>query len=308
MPFADDVRAGLSARPKTLPAKYFYDDLGSLLFEAITLLPEYYLTRAETGIFRAHSQAIIDLVQPARFVELGSGSALKTRILLDAALKRQAGLHYAAIDISKSALESAARALEAEYPALTVQSYPFDYKDGLRQISRTGGGRTLALFLGSNIGNFEPPEAERLMQQIRAVLHPGDGLLLGTDLKKDPSTLEAAYADSLGVTAAFNLNVLARINRELGGTFDVRAFRHKAFYDAAAGRVEMHLVSQQQQRCAVESINLDVTFAQGETIHTESSYKFDANDIARIAAASNFALEKTWTDGRGWFACSLLRA
>lgn len=306
MPFADDVRAGLSAQPKTLPAKYFYDDLGSVLFEAITLLPEYYLTRAETQIFRAHGQAMIDAVQPLRLIELGSGSAIKTRILLDAALRRHPHLHYTAVDISKTALESAARALESEYPTLTVQSYPFDYKEGLQQISKSPAGKSLALFLGSNIGNFEPPEAQALLQSIRAVLQPGDGLLLGTDLKKDPAILEAAYDDALGVTAAFNRNVLARINRELGGSFDLRTFRHRAFYNAAPGRIEMHLESVAQQRCHIRALDLALSFAQGETIHTESSYKFDEHDITKLAAGSGFKLESMWLDESRLFACNLL--
>ncbi|HLW37413.1 MAG TPA: L-histidine N(alpha)-methyltransferase [Candidatus Eremiobacteraceae bacterium] len=308
MPFAEDVRAGLTARPKTLPAKYFYDDLGSTLFEAITLLPEYYLTRAETQIFRTHGQAMIDLVQPVRLVELGSGSAIKTRILLDAALRRNATLHYTAIDISRTALEAAARALEAEYPALTVQSYPFDYNEGLRQIAKAPAGRTLALFLGSNIGNFEPPEAVRLLQSIRAVLQSGDALLLGTDLKKDAVTLEAAYDDPQGVTAAFNRNVLARINRELGGGFDLRAFRHRARYDARTGRVEMHLESAASQRIAIRQLDLEIGFEPGETIWTESSYKFDTQDVTALASAANFRFEQAWLDEAGSFACNLLRA
>jgi len=308
MPFGEDVRAGLSARPKTLPAKYFYDDLGSTLFEAITLLPEYYLTRAETEIFRRSGQEIIDLVGPARLVELGSGSAVKTRILLDAALARHPALHYTAIEISKSALEAAARALETEYPGLTVQSYPFEYHEGLQQISKAPAGRTLALFLGSNIGNFEPAEAQRLLRSIRAILQTGDGLLLGTDLKKNASVLEAAYDDPQGVTAAFNVNVLARINRELGGSFDLRAFRHRAHYKAPAGRVEMHLESSRAQRVAIADLQLTVAFEQGETIHTESSYKFDWHDIAQLAAAADLRVVRTWTDEREQFACSVLQA
>ncbi|MDQ6779716.1 MAG: L-histidine N(alpha)-methyltransferase [Candidatus Eremiobacteraeota bacterium] len=306
MPFADDVRAGLSAQPKTLPARYFYDELGSMLFEAITVLPEYYLTRAETEILRSSSTAIIEAADPTRVVELGSGSAIKTRILLEAALRLRPQLHYTAIDISKSALESAARALEAQYPALTVQSFPFEYKEGLGQIAKTAGGKTLALFLGSNIGNFEPPEALNLLRAIRAVLQPGDALLLGTDLKKDASLLEAAYDDPTGVTAAFNKNILARINRELAGTFDVRAFRHRAFYNAQASRVEMHLESEQAKSYRIAAIELHVQFAAGETIHTESSYKFDSESVARMAQDAAFRLGSSWQDEARRFACHLL--
>ena len=309
MPFGDDVRAGLGAQPKTLPAKYFYDDLGSVLFEAICLLPEYYLTRAEAQIFNAHGQEMIDALRPVRLVELGSGSATKTRILLDAAFRRHAQLEYIAIDISKSALESAQEALEAEYPALSVRGYALDYAEGLQLLSDLPSApATLALFLGSNIGNFEPPQAQRLLQSIRAVLQPGDGLLLGTDLKKDRATLEAAYDDPIGLTAAFNLNILARINRELGGEFDLRSFRHRAHYNEQAGRVEMHLQSTCDQRAAIRSLALTAEFRQGETIHTESSYKFDDADISELAAHAGFDVEKTWKDEGGQFACSLLRA
>lgn len=313
MPFADDVRAGLTARPKTLPPKYFYDELGSMLFEAICLLPEYYLTRAESAILTARAAEIMNDVGPARLIELGSGSAVKTRYLIEAGLHQRSALEYSAIDISPSALEATAKALAGEYPGLTVRSYQGDYYEGLRQLPRDGvlpGGRNqtaLALFLGSNIGNFDPPEALRFLRAIRAVLSSGDALLLGTDRKKDRATLEAAYADALGVTAAFNLNILSRINRELGGHFDLHGFSHRAFYDAAAGRVEMHLVSQGVQSAAIDALALDVSFVAGETIWTESSYKFSNDDVLRLARESGFALERVWTDTQERFACNLLR-
>jgi L-histidine Nalpha-methyltransferase len=313
MPFADDVRAGLTARPKTLPPKYFYDELGSTLFEAICLLPEYYLTRAESEILTAHAAEIMNEVGPARLIELGSGSAVKTRYLIEAGLHQRSALEYSAIDISPSALEATAKALSGEYPGLTVRSYEGDYYEGLRQLPRDGvvtAGRrqiALALFLGSNIGNFDPPEALRFLRAIRSVLSSGDALLLGTDRKKDRAMLEAAYADALGVTAAFNLNILSRINRELGGHFDLHGFSHRAFYDEAAGRVEMHLVSQSTQRVAVDMLGLDVSFIAGETIWTESSYKFSNDDILRMAQESGFALERVWSDSQARFACNLLR-
>jgi L-histidine Nalpha-methyltransferase len=313
MPFADDVRAGLTAKPKTLPPKYFYDELGSALFEAICALPEYYLTRAESEILTERATEIMVAVGPARLVELGSGSAVKTRYLIEAGLRHERALEYSAIDISPSALEATAKALTSEYPNLTVRAYEGDYYEGLRQLPRDGGltsGRhhpTLALFLGSNIGNFDPPEALRFLRAIRAVLAVGDALLLGTDLKKDRATLEAAYADALGVTAAFNLNILARVNRELGGHFDLGTFGHRAFYDETAGRVEMHLVSARDQRVAIDALSLDLSFVAGETIWTESSYKFSNEDVVRLARASGFELEREWTDGQNRFACSLLR-
>lgn len=313
MPFALDVRAGLTARPKTLPAKYFYDRLGSALFEAICLLPEYYLTRAESEILTARAGEIIAEVEPARIIELGSGSAVKTRHLIEAGLRVRKALHYSAIDISRSALEATAKALTAEYPGLTVRTFEGEYYEGLRHLSRDGSPpaasheRSLALFLGSNIGNFDPPEALKLLRAIRGVLSAGDALLLGTDLKKDRATLEAAYDDSLGVTASFNLNVLARINRELGGGFDLSGFRHHAFYNEREGRVEMHLRSVHDQIVRIEALSLDVAFIAGETIHTESSYKFSGDDVKALAQASGFGLERAWIDAAGRFGCNLLR-
>lgn len=317
--FAEEVRDGLTLPRKTLPSKYFYDDLGSMLFEAICLLPEYYLTRAEAEIFNTHADAIVNAARPERLIELGSGSAVKTRILLDAVLRRRSHLEYVAIDISQSALESTAKALEGEYPGLTVRRYHNDYLEGLKRLAHDSAARStaghtaapngpaLALFLGSNIGNFEPAAAHDFLQSIRAVLAPGDRLLLGTDLRKDAAILEAAYDDALGVTAAFNLNLLARINRELSGDIDVRSFRHLAKYNEGAGRVEMHLQSLRRQTFRIHAINLDVEMAEGETIHTESSHKFSPAEIAELARSADLVFETMWTDKAERFACSLLR-
>jgi L-histidine N-alpha-methyltransferase len=312
MPFADDVRAGLTARPKTLPSKYFYDQLGSAIFEAITLLPEYYLTRAESEILTARADDIISLAQPRRLIELGSGSAQKTRYLIEAGLRRQRNLEYSAIDISQTVLAATADVLRAQYPNLTVHSYQGDYYEGLRALAQAEsasetGHRALALFLGSNIGNFDPPEALRLLRAIRAVLERDDALLLGADRKKDRATLEAAYDDSIGLTAAFNLNIVARINRELGGHFDVRSFHHRAVYNEEYGRVESHLVSTIDQVVTIDALPLDVSFSQGESIHTESSYKFSRDDVERIARDAGFELQNLWTDSEQRFACHLLR-
>jgi L-histidine Nalpha-methyltransferase len=308
MPFGDDVRTGLSAHPKTLPAKYFYDDLGSKLFEAISALPEYYLTRAESEIFASHAQAIVERAHPKRLVELGSGSAVKTRYLIEAALHGGTELGYSAIDISAAALESSSKALRAEYPSLVVRSYQGDYFDGLRWLALAEGasGPTLVLFLGSNIGNFDPPEAVRFLHAIRNLLTPGDALLLGTDLKKDRSVLEAAYDDELGVTAAFNANILGRINRELGGHFILHQFRHRALYNDRASRIEMHLESLVDQTVNIDDLDLHVALTAGETIHTESSYKFSLDDVARMASESGFALDHSWTDKQRRFASNLL--
>ena len=310
MPFADDVRAGLTARPKTLPPKYFYDELGSALFEAICLLPEYYLTRAEAEILTVRAAEIVSLVEPARLVELGSGTALKTRFLIEAGLGRSA-LAYSAIDISETVLLATAKALASQYPTLAVSSYQGDYYDGLRQLSmdqpRQANGQTLALFLGSNIGNFDPPQALRLVRAIRTALRTGDALLLGTDLKKDPAVLEAAYDDAIGLTAAFNRNIHARINRELGGHFNIGKFAHRARYLSDAGRIEMHLESLADQVIAIDALGLSITFGRAETIHTESSYKFSHEDVEQLAHESDFVLERSWTDEAGRFACNLLR-
>jgi L-histidine N-alpha-methyltransferase len=309
MNFAEDVRAGLTDPHKHLPSKYFYDALGSALFEAICDLPEYYLTRAETEILSYNAQAIVDAVgTPLELVELGSGSAIKTRLLIDAVFTRQAQLRYRPIDISKAALDASARSLQHEYPGIVVDGVNADYASGLRLLSRNGSRCTLALFLGSNIGNFNPVEAERTLGMLRSVLEPGDCFLLGADLKKDRRALELAYDDPTGVTAAFNLNLLGRINRELGGEFDLKQFRHRAFYNEEQGRVESHLVSLRRQDVPIKDVGIVAHFEEGETIHTESSYKFDTQSIGRLANATGFDVRATWTDPAHRFADFLLVA
>jgi L-histidine N-alpha-methyltransferase len=307
MDFARDVRSGLSAQNKTLPSKYLYDAVGSALFEAICHLPEYYLTRAETEILSEKAQEIIDSVgTPVELIELGSGSAVKTRFLIDAAFARQERLRYRPVDISTAALDASTRALQREYPGIVVDGINADYLNGLARISRNGARRTLALFLGSNIGNFEPDESERTLTALRSVLEPGDGFLLGADLKKDRETLERAYDDPQGVTAAFSVNVLARINRELGGRFELDSFRHVARWDEGAGRVEMRLVSQVRQDVRIDGLGLVVHFEADESIHTESSYKYDDATIQSLARASGFAIGGKWVDSAGRFADYLL--
>jgi len=309
MSFADEVRAGLAAAPKTLPTKYLYDALGSALFEVICLLPEYYLTRTEASILRANAADIIRAVDGTlEIVELGSGTATKTRLLLDAALARQGSLRYTPIDISRSALDATVEALHAEYPAIEVRPYQTDYFDGLATFSRNGVARALVLFLGSNIGNCDAADAQRTLRAVRNAIQPGDALLLGADMKKDAAVVEAAYNDSLGVTAAFNKNLLLRINRELGGHFDLSAFQHCAFYNAAKGRIEMHLRALGSQRVAIDALEMNVAFADGETIHTESSYKYDAGEIRALAAASGFRLARSWSDRSAAFTSNLLVA
>jgi L-histidine Nalpha-methyltransferase len=312
---ADDVRRGLAHDGrKSLPPKYFYDELGSLLFEAICLLPEYYLTRAEDEIFARHSAEIVEAAAspPARLtlLELGSGSSAKTRRIIEALLGRQDTLTYAPVDISRTALEAGARALAEAYPPLRVVAYAGDYDAALPRLGEAiePASRALVLFLGSNIGNFDRAGARTFLASLRRSLRAGDGLLLGADLRKEGGLLAAAYDDALGVTAAFNLNLLARLNRELGADFDLRSFRHVALYDEAEGRVEMHLESLRPQVINVAGLGLSVRLREGERIHTENSYKYDREELSRLASEAGFALAETWLDEGGRFSSNLFVA
>lgn len=306
---ADDVRNGLTASPKRFLPKYFYDELGSQLFEAICLLPEYYLTRAENEILERYSDEIVNSVAGQKtLVEMGSGSASKTRLIIEALLRRQPELTFIPVDISATALESSSRILLQSYPRLRINAYAADYFAGLQELGKKLKGPTLALFLGSNISNFDRDEALKFLRAMRNVLHRGDALLLGADLKKDPAMLEAAYNDALGVTAAFNLNVLARINRELGGNFNLRAFKHLAFYNEERGRIEIYIESLHSQKVRIGKLDLEVEFSAGEQIHTENSYKYDLTDVARLAKATGFVCSRTWLDSRERFSSSLLFA
>jgi dimethylhistidine N-methyltransferase len=306
---AEDVRKGLSAHPTRFLPKYFYDELGSQLFEAICLLPEYYLTRAENEILKRYSDDIVASISGQKtLVEMGSGSASKTRLIIEALLRRQSELLFMPVDISATALESSSRILLQSYPRLKIEAYAADYFAGLAELGKKPRPRTLALFLGSNISNFDLDEALRFLRALRSVLQKGDALLLGADLKKDPAVLEAAYNDALGVTSAFNLNVLARINRELGGTFDLRAFKHRAFYNEAIGRIEIYIESLADKRVRIEKLDLEIEFAAGELIHTENSYKYDKAGIAQLAVATGFELSHTWLDSQERFSSNLLLA
>lgn len=307
--FSEDVRKGLSAHPKRFLPKYFYDELGSQLFEAICLLPEYYLTRAENEILSRYADQIVASIDGKKtLLEMGSGSASKTRLIIEALLRRQSELLFIPVDISATALESSSRILLQSYPRLRIEAYAADYFAGLSELEKKPRARTLALFLGSNISNFDPDEALRFLKAMRSVLQKGDALLLGADLKKDPAILEAAYNDALGVTSAFNLNVLARINRELAGTFDLRSFQHRAFYNEEIGRIEIYIESLVNQRVRIEKLDLEVEFAAGELIHTENSYKYDKAGIAKLAAQTGFELSRTWLDSQERFSSNLLLA
>ncbi len=306
---AADVRRGLSSKPKRFLPKYFYDQLGSQLFEAICLLPEYYLTRAENEILESYADEIVSSLDGnTTLLEMGSGSASKTRLIIEALLRKQPELLFIPVDISASALDSSSRILLQSYPQLKVEAYAADYFAGLAELGKKPRARTLALFLGSNVSNFDPEEALKFLRALRQVLHEGDALLLGADLKKERRVLEAAYNDALGVTAAFNLNVLARINRELGGNFDLRAFQHRAFYNEAAGRVEIYIESMREQTVAISELKMEVQFGEGEQIHTENSYKYDLSEIARLAGETGFTSAYTWLDQKRQFSSNLLMA
>ncbi|HKR01679.1 MAG TPA: L-histidine N(alpha)-methyltransferase [Pyrinomonadaceae bacterium] len=309
--FADEIRAGLSARPKHLYPKYFYDALGSQLFEAICLLPEYYLTRAENEILSRYADAIVNEVSAEKvtLLEMGSGSASKTRLLIEALLRRQGELLYIPVDISASALETSSRVLLQSYPALRIDAYASDYYDALRALKQEQRpGRTLALFLGSNIGNFDPEEAHTFLRALRGVLREGDALLLGADLRKEARVLEDAYDDPLGVTSSFNLNQLVRINRELGADFDLRAFRHRVIYNEAAGRVEVYIESLREQTVSIRRLGMEIRFAEGERIHTENSHKYDLEGLSELATATGYARARTWLDEREQFSSNLFVA
>jgi dimethylhistidine N-methyltransferase len=307
--FAEDVRRGLSSNPKQLFPKYLYDSLGSRLFDAICHVDEYYPTRAENEILTRHADEIVSAIPDCRtLIELGSGSADKTRSIIEAMLRNQTELLFIPVDISVSALEKSSRALLAAYPALRIEAYAADYLDGLAAMQPLPSGPALMLFLGSNIGNFEKAEALTFLRAIRDMLRPGDALLLGADLKKDRATLEAAYNDALGVTRAFIVNELARINRELGGNFDLWAFGLRSVYNEAAGCVEVYLESLRPQSVTISKLEMSISFAAGEWIHMEHSYKFDLEGLAQMGLETGFRLDRTWLDEQKRFSSNLFRA
>jgi dimethylhistidine N-methyltransferase len=306
----DDVRRGLTARPKTLPPYLFYDAAGSELYERITELPEYYLTRAERRIFATHADAIVAHARgagPLTVVELGAGSASKTELLLRAAVARRARCLYVPIDVSRTALAAARERLHAELPLVEVRPLATTYDLALPALGDTPSPH-LVLFIGSSVGNMADEEASALLDSIRKAL-PGEAfLVLGTDLRKSPDVLRAAYDDASGVTAAFNLNVLARINRELGGHFDLRRFRHVARWNEGESRVEMHLLSTFAQDVAVDALGLRIHFDAGETIHTESCAKYDVPRVERLLARGGFTRVTSYEDREFGFAVHVAAA
>ena len=299
-----DVREGLSRPQKELSPKYFYDARGSRLFEEITRLPEYYLTRAEREILLAHSSAIAAGTHARSLVELGAGSAAKTRILLDALHARRRAMTYVPIDVSADFLDATAVALREEYPTLRVTPVVGDMTSPLELPVQLAQPVLLAL-LGSTIGNFDTEAAIALLQRVRAVMHEEDRFLLGADLRKDAAVLERAYDDSRRVTAAFNRNILHVLNTELGADFVPGCFAHRAIYDRVHHRIEMHLVSRRRQVVHIPDTPL-LTFEAGETIRTEISCKYDRASIDAMCAASGFRVERWLTDSEGRFALALL--
>jgi dimethylhistidine N-methyltransferase len=305
--FAQDVARGLRSKPKRLSSKYFYDEVGSALFDAITRLPEYYLTRAETEILSEWGWQIVRVLDaPLDFLELGSGSAIKTRLLISEALRVQTALRYCPIDISTEAVRASSLALVETYPTLSVRAYAGDYFDVLESHAVRSERKMLAMLMGSNIGNYEPEEANLLLALLGAALRPGDGLLLGADLKKDRATLELAYDDPVGVTAAFDRNMLGRINRELDADFDLRKFEHVVHYDELRGSVDSFLEARERVTARVRAVGMRVTCQAGERIHTESSYKFTDEEIARLGQAAGFRDEAVWHDRAKRFSVHLL--
>jgi dimethylhistidine N-methyltransferase len=302
--FAHDVVTGLMARPKRLSPKYFYDEAGARLFEQITALPEYYPTRAELSILSDNAAAIARFIPDgAALIEFGSGSSKKARVLLAAAPKVSA---YVPVDISSEMLVEEAQALRRDYPKLKVLpveadfTKPFRLPAALSNVPRTG------FFPGSTIGNFEPHEACSFLRHARQILGAGSTLIIGVDLVKDKDALNAAYDDAAGITAKFNLNLLTRINRELGANFDLTSFSHEAFYNSERNRIEMHLASKKRQKVRVAGRTID--FRAGETIHTENSYKYTLESFGALARGAGWTPAAVWTDTNGYFSVQALTA
>ena len=308
--FADDVRSGLGkSGQKELPSKYLYDDVGSALFEVISHLPEYGLTRADERLLRQHADEMVDLVTgPVAVAELGSGSGKKTRWLLEALCRRQPTSYYP-VEISRSALDMCQRELR-DIEAISIVGFEREYLDGLAEVAtyRKPNERLLVLFLGSTIGNFDRPAGVRFLGEVRRTLEPGDFLLLGTDLEKPEEQLLRAYDDELGVTAAFNLNLLTRINRELGANFDLKQFSHVAKINRDARSVEMHLQSRRLQRVKIPAARVTIEFLEGETIWTESSHKYSRMEMFPTAREAGFHCKEQWIDAEWPFAENLLVA
>lgn len=304
----EQIRRGLSDSPRWLPSELLYDDLGSALFEAITHLPEYELTRADLRLLEGHALEVVDaLGGPVDVAELGPGGGRKAKVFLGRALLRQPRIRFVGVDVSMAALAECRRNL-APLEGVEIELVRATYAAGLRQAPRTPGARRLVLFLGSNLSNFDRAGSRAFLREVRAALDPGDALLLATDLDKEPARLLPAYDDALGVTAAFDRNLLVRLNREWGADFDLRAFAHEARWNASERRIEMHLVARRATAARIPRLGLELGFAAGDTIWTESSHRFGLEEIRGWAAATGWRCERQWVDGAWPFAHSLLEA
>lgn len=306
-----EVQRGLLRRPRSLPPWMFYDARGSRIFERITQLPEYYPTRTERNILASCCDAIIaaacpDNSEAVRLVELGAGTASKTTILLVAAARLRSEVLYAPVDVSSDALDVACETIATALPEVCITPIVTNYVTHPPQLE-SFNGTTLGLYIGSSIGNFAPEEARTILRNLRGQLQSGDALLLGVDMVKDEPTLVAAYDDRDGVTAEFNLNMLHRLNRDLGADFDLARFRHRALWNPVESRIEMHLESTRDQYVRIAAASLDVYFAKRERIHTENSYKFTDASIRILLGEAGFQVEQTWTDKRGWYSVTLAR-
>ncbi|MBA3922339.1 MAG: L-histidine N(alpha)-methyltransferase [Nostocaceae cyanobacterium] len=296
-----DVVKGLTQTPKSLSPRYFYDDRGSELFEQICELPEYYLTRTETDILQSCAVQIAQITGKSEIIELGSGSSTKTRILLDAYNQQGYPLHYTPIDISAGILESSAKQLLVEYPSLQVQALAGTYELALQQLAPKQLPSRTICFIGSTLGNLNPQECDVFFSQITGALKVGEFFLLGVDLQKPQEILTAAYNDSQGVTAAFNLNILEHLNRQFDGNFDTSQFTHKAFYNEIKHQIEMHLVSGLEQTVQLKALDLTINFTAGETILTEISRKFHLDTLKTELQARGLTPLQVWTDPNQWF-------
>ena len=305
----DEVWRGLRKRPRSLVPWMLYDAEGSRLFECITTLPEYYPTRTERDILANYAEAIIaavgsDYSRPLRLLELGAGTAAKTGILLKAASRLRNEVIYFPVDVSSDALDAACDSIGCLLPDVQLQPMVANYVTDPPKLERFKGN-TLAMYIGSSIGNFSPEEARTILRNLRSELRAGDALLLGTDMVKDVATLVRAYDDRDGVTAEFNLNILHRLNRELGANFDTGCFRHRARWNRVQSRIEMHLESTCDQCVDIPAAELSIEFAAHETIHTESSYKFTQKTLGALLDDAGFTIKQTWTDPRQWYALTL---
>jgi dimethylhistidine N-methyltransferase len=305
--FAEAVAQSLGSEPKSLHCRFLYDEVGSKLFEQICRLPEYYLTRAERQILEARADEIAACFEdPPLLAELGSGSSDKTRLLIEALLRRQGRLRYLPVDIARRILDESAQALLADYRELEIFAIAGEYEQGLARVRDETRSPKLIAWLGSNIGNYDREAAAAFLGQIRSAMTPRDRLLVGIDLRKDRRALERAYDDATGVTARFNLNLLARINRELAGAFDLEQFQHEARWRESEGRVELSLVSRRDQQIAIRALDRVVSFRRGERIHTEDSFKYSFEEIAAVAGAADLAVAKRWLDTARAYSLNLL--